>query len=195
MQEVRAVFQLAFLVFLVKKIKKRRQKQQGKLMAKSCSQLVNLPGAQPLMNPVLMNLVPKQNMLASFLDWKYICLHCSLKKEDVPVIGQTLHVCLSEYTETNHGSILAVNEFYACAILVKFIFKSFVSCNLQFQASVFETAWFTGLYWKINFFKVKTARLLVPHVFGLLNLNIHFCPICFHVVLLLTCRVQRSCIY
>jgi len=32
--------------------KKRRQKQPGKLMAKSCSQLINLPGARPLMNPL-----------------------------------------------------------------------------------------------------------------------------------------------
>ena len=37
-------------------------------------------------------------------------------------------------TLTDHGSILAVNKFYACTNLVKFIFKSFVSCNLQFQA-------------------------------------------------------------
>ena len=36
---------------------------------------------------------------------------------------------------TDHGSILAVKEFYACMNLVKFIFKSFVSCNLQFQAN------------------------------------------------------------
>ena len=27
---------------------------------------------------------------------------------------QTLHVCLLEYTVTDHGSILAVNKFYAC---------------------------------------------------------------------------------
>ena len=44
-------FSWAFLVFLMKESKKRRQKQPGKLMAKSRSQPVNLPGAQPLMNP------------------------------------------------------------------------------------------------------------------------------------------------
>ena len=44
-------FSLAFLVFLMKESKKRRRKQLGKLMAKSCSQLVNLPGARSLMNP------------------------------------------------------------------------------------------------------------------------------------------------
>ena len=44
-------FSRAFLVFLMKESKKRRQKQPGKLMAKSCSQLVSLPGARPLMNP------------------------------------------------------------------------------------------------------------------------------------------------
>ena len=32
--------------------KKRRQKQPGKLMAKSRSQPVNLPGARPLLNPL-----------------------------------------------------------------------------------------------------------------------------------------------
>jgi len=35
----------------MKESKKRRRKQLGKLMAKFCSQPVNLPGAQPLMNP------------------------------------------------------------------------------------------------------------------------------------------------
>ena len=50
--------------------------------------------------------------------------------------GQTLLVCLSEYTVTNHGSILAVNKFYAYTNVVKFIFKSFVSCDLPFQAYV-----------------------------------------------------------
>ena len=40
----------AFLVFLMKESKRRRRKQLGKLMAKSCSQPVNLPGARPLMN-------------------------------------------------------------------------------------------------------------------------------------------------
>ena len=37
-----------------KESKKRRRKQPGKFMAKSHSQLVNLPGAWPLMNPLKM---------------------------------------------------------------------------------------------------------------------------------------------
>ena len=45
-------FSRVFLVFLMKESKKRRQKQPDKLMAKSHSQPVNLPGAQPLMNPL-----------------------------------------------------------------------------------------------------------------------------------------------
>ena len=45
-------FSRALLVFLMKESKKRRQKQPGKLMAKSHSQPVNLPGARPLMNPL-----------------------------------------------------------------------------------------------------------------------------------------------
>ena len=48
-------FSRAFLVFLMKESKKSRQKQLGKLMAKSCSQPVNLPGAWPLMNPLHFN--------------------------------------------------------------------------------------------------------------------------------------------
>ena len=60
--------------------------------------------------------------------------YAAWKKEQVLIGGQTLHVCLLEYTETDHGSILAVNKFCAYTNLVKFIFKSFVSCNLQFQA-------------------------------------------------------------
>ena len=43
-------FSRAFLVFLMKDNKKRRRKQLGKLVAKSRSKPVNLPGAQPLMN-------------------------------------------------------------------------------------------------------------------------------------------------
>ena len=45
-------FSRAFLVFPVKESKKRRRKQPGKLMAKSRSQRVNLPGARPLMSPL-----------------------------------------------------------------------------------------------------------------------------------------------
>ena len=45
-------FSHAFLVFLMKGSKKRRQKQPGKLMAMSRSQPVNLPSAWPLMNPL-----------------------------------------------------------------------------------------------------------------------------------------------
>ena len=45
-------FSRAFLAFLMKVTKKRRQKQLGKLMAKSHSQPVNFPGARPLMNPL-----------------------------------------------------------------------------------------------------------------------------------------------
>ena len=45
-------FSQAFLVFLMLESKKRRRKQAGKLMAKSHSQPVNLPGARPLMNPL-----------------------------------------------------------------------------------------------------------------------------------------------
>ena len=44
----------AFLVFLMKESKKRRWKQPGKLIAKSRSKPVNLPGARPLMNPLKM---------------------------------------------------------------------------------------------------------------------------------------------
>ena len=46
-------FSQAFLVYLMKESKKRRRKQPGKLMAKSRSQRVNLPGVWPLMNPLL----------------------------------------------------------------------------------------------------------------------------------------------
>ena len=45
-------FMRAFLVFLLKESTERRRKQPGKLMAKSHSQPVNLPGAQPFMNPL-----------------------------------------------------------------------------------------------------------------------------------------------
>ena len=45
-------FSRAFLVFLMKESKKRSRKQPGKLMAKSRSQPVNLPGARPLMKPL-----------------------------------------------------------------------------------------------------------------------------------------------
>ena len=78
--------------------------------------------------------ISRQNkiiMLVSFLDWKYIRLHCSVKKRTHSKWRWNVLVCLSEYTVTDHGSILAVNKFYACTNLVKFSFKSFVSCNLH----------------------------------------------------------------
>ena len=78
--------------------------------------------------------ISRQNkiiMLVSFLDWKYVRLHCSVKKRTRSNGRWNVLVCLSEYTVTDHGSILAVNKFYACTNLVKFIFKSFVSCNLH----------------------------------------------------------------
>ena len=46
-------FSRALLVFLMKESKKRRRKLPDKLMAKSCSQPVNWPGARLLMNPLL----------------------------------------------------------------------------------------------------------------------------------------------
>ena len=45
-------FSRAVLVFLMKESKKKRRKKPSKLIAKSCSQMVNLPGARPLMNPL-----------------------------------------------------------------------------------------------------------------------------------------------
>ena len=55
-------FSQAFLVFLKKESKKRRQKQPGKLMAKFRSQPVNLPSARPLMKPL------------DFTDIKFACM-------------------------------------------------------------------------------------------------------------------------
>ena len=78
--------------------------------------------------------ISRQNktiMLVSFLDWKYIRLHCSMKKRTCSNWRWNVLVCLSEYTVTDHGSILAVNKYYASTNFVKFIFKSFVSCNLH----------------------------------------------------------------
>ena len=80
------------------------------------------------------NLLPKWNMLVSFLDWKYICLHCSVKKRTHSNWRSNIACLAVRIHWTDPGSILAVNKFYACTNLVKFIFKSFVSCNLQFQA-------------------------------------------------------------
>ena len=61
-------FSRAFLLFLMKESEKRRQKQPGKLMAKSRSQPVNLPGDQPLMNPLFM---PHINYI---IYWVVYCL-------------------------------------------------------------------------------------------------------------------------
>ena len=60
----------------------------------------------------------------------YIRLHCSVIKRTCSNWPSNVAVCMLEYTVTDHESILAVNEFDACTNLVKFIFKSFVSCNL-----------------------------------------------------------------
>ena len=69
MQEVSGVFQLGFLVFLMKQSKKRRRNHPGKLMAKSRSQPVNLLGAGPLMSP-LVGLIAGQSL--------YFCLTAAL---------------------------------------------------------------------------------------------------------------------
>ena len=54
-------FSWAFLVFLMKESNKRRREHPGKLMAKSHSQPFNLPSAQPLRNPLILN-VAKCNL-------------------------------------------------------------------------------------------------------------------------------------
>ena len=82
--------------------------------------------------------------------------------------GQTLLVCLSEYTVTDHESNLAVNKFHACTNLVKFIFKSFVGCNLLVINRVRVLGSLLGskrhglqIYIEKSIFqKVETARLL-----------------------------------
>ena len=58
-----------FLVFLMKESKKRRRKQPGKLMAKSRSQQVNLPGARPLMKHLpytVQLLLPQFSLIRDF---------------------------------------------------------------------------------------------------------------------------------
>ena len=60
----------AFLVFLIKESKKRRRKQPGKLMAKSRSQLVNLPGARPLMNPPADIVIMLEMMIQGLCGWR-----------------------------------------------------------------------------------------------------------------------------
>ena len=70
----------AFLVFLMKESKKRRQKQPGKLMAKSRSQPVNLPCAWPLMDPLLV----------------YFCNFNFLQK-----ITKDLHLYIGQVENTN----------------------------------------------------------------------------------------------
>ena len=61
-------FSRAFSVFLMKESKKRWWKQPSKLMAKSCSQPVNLPGAWPLMNPLIkpLTLAKRFKFLSSY---------------------------------------------------------------------------------------------------------------------------------
>ena len=57
-----AFFSRAILVFLIKESKKRRRKPPGKLMAKSRSQPVNLPGAWPLINQLRIKSKVHQNI-------------------------------------------------------------------------------------------------------------------------------------
>ena len=105
------------------------------------------------------------------------------KKEHILIGGQTLHVCLSEYIVTDHGSIL-VNKFYACSNLVKIIFNCFVSCSLIFQAFYIRNSMVYRSILKNQCFKKSRQpdtylRLIeLEHAF--------FCALFFHVVLLLT---------
>ena len=60
------------LVFVIKGSKKRREKQPGKLMGKSRSQPVNLPGALPSMNPLY---IPSPYQVASYNVIKIIYMY------------------------------------------------------------------------------------------------------------------------
>ena len=67
-------FSRAILVFLVKESKKRRRKPPGKLMAKSRSQPVNLPGAWPLINQLKIKSKVHQNITFLCIFWEKT--HC-----------------------------------------------------------------------------------------------------------------------
>ena len=71
-----------FLVFLMKESKKRRRKQPGKLMAKSRSQPVNLPGARPLMNPLPTYHLRRKNLIRQ---------HFLKHKEAIFLFSRLLH--------------------------------------------------------------------------------------------------------
>ena len=66
-------FSRAFLVFLMKESKNRGRKQPGKLMAKSRSQPVNLPGAQPPDLQFFSSLIRFSLFAKAVTGRKYVC--------------------------------------------------------------------------------------------------------------------------
>ena len=93
-------------------------------------------------------------MLVSFLDWKYIRLHCSVKK-------RTRSNCRSNVTclsVTDHGSILAVNKFKPARIWSNIFLKVLWAVIFNFRPTTFEAARFTDQYWKINFSRSQDSQ-------------------------------------
>ena len=77
-------FSRSFLVFLMKESKKRRLEQPGKLMAKSCSQPVNLPGARPLMKPL-------PNMYSLLSNVHCVCFPTMEKSYDLSLKDESIY--------------------------------------------------------------------------------------------------------
>ena len=86
-------FSRALLVFLMKESKKRRQKQPGKLLAKSHSQPVNLLGARPLMNPLLV------------IGAEYLTLPALVLLTVVQVCSFVCNFLTTKLNRSSHGSL------------------------------------------------------------------------------------------
>jgi len=88
-----------------------------------------------------------------------------------------------------HGSLFAVPEFYVRTNLVKFILKSFVSCNRQFKNFYVRNSTVYMSILKINFSKNRDSQPFGATCLRLVELEhtfIKYCAVCVYVVLLLT---------
>ena len=98
-------FDRAFLVFLMKESKKRRQKQPGKLMAKSCSQPVNLPSFRPLINPLTCRDLDYYGYHKTKFNYCFI-IYCFMENiQKLLCEMQVDFTCASKNTRTNAPSI------------------------------------------------------------------------------------------
>ena len=137
-------FSWAFLVFLKKESKKRRRKQPGKVMAKSCSQPVNLQGAWPLISPL------------------HLSFYQSLSFFSPSFYSSTSPTCLSLKLDNISQYISDHHSFYRTCLSIPLwiILASILAIFFGLPTvPVFELGWHEWLWFMFNAVKCNLTEL------------------------------------